>query len=193
MSLQFNSFKPRTEITSTDVLTVTFISDADTEVQRRWHLVRVRAALFLTYKKPFFTTSHHYPRSKFCKMTPDMQPWGRWSFMPVYTVAVKLHQLCWKAGFNCSVAKSCLTLCGPLDCSTPSSTVLHCLPEFAQTHVHWVGDAIPTISSSAIPFSCLQSFPASGASSVSQFFLSGGQSIGASASVLPVNIQDWFP
>ena len=44
------------------------------------------------------------------------------------------------------------------------------------------------------PFSsCLQSFPASGSFPTSQFFASGGQSIGASASVLPVNIQDWFP
>ena len=51
----------------------------------------------------------------------------------------------------------------------------------------------PTISSSVIPFSCLQSFPASGSFPMSQFFLSGGQSIGASASVLSVNIQDWFP
>ena len=52
----------------------------------------------------------------------------------------------------------------------------------------------PTISSSVIPFSsCLQSFPASGSFSVSQFFLSGGQIIGASASVLWMNIQDWFP
>ena len=52
----------------------------------------------------------------------------------------------------------------------------------------------PTISSSVIPFSCLQSFPASGSFPMSQFFPSGGQSIGvsASASVLPVNIQDWF-
>ena len=51
----------------------------------------------------------------------------------------------------------------------------------------------PTISSSVIPFSfCLQSFPASGSFLMSQFFASGGQSIGASASVLPMNIQDWF-
>ena len=51
----------------------------------------------------------------------------------------------------------------------------------------------PTISSSVIPFSsCLQSFPASGSFPMSQFFSSGGQSIGASASVLPMNIQDWF-
>ena len=54
----------------------------------------------------------------------------------------------------------------------------------------------PTISSSVVPFSsCLQSFPASGSFPVSQFFTSGGQSIGASASalLLLMNIQDWFP
>ena len=42
----------------------------------------------------------------------------------------------------CSMAKSCPTLCDPMDCSTPGSYVLHYLPEFAQIHVHWVGDAI---------------------------------------------------
>ena len=54
----------------------------------------------------------------------------------------------------------------------------------------------PTISSSVNPFSsCLQSFPASGSFPRSQYFASGGQSIeaSASASVLPMNIQDWFP
>ena len=54
----------------------------------------------------------------------------------------------------------------------------------------------PTISSSVVPFSsCLQSFPASGSFPVSRFFTSDGQSIGisASTSVLPMNIQDWFP
>ena len=53
----------------------------------------------------------------------------------------------------------------------------------------------PTISSSVVPFSCLQSFPASGSFPRSQFFTSGSQSIGvlASASVLPMSIQDWFP
>ena len=54
----------------------------------------------------------------------------------------------------------------------------------------------PTISFSVVPFSsCLQSFPASGSFPMSQFFASGGQSTGvsASASVLPMNTQDWFP
>ena len=52
----------------------------------------------------------------------------------------------------------------------------------------------PTISSSVVPFSSyLQSFPASGSFQMTQFFTSGGQSIGASASVLPMSIQDRFP
>ena len=54
----------------------------------------------------------------------------------------------------------------------------------------------PTVSSSDIPFSsCLQSFPVSGSFLMNRLFASGGQSIGvsASASVLPMNIQDWFP
>ena len=58
---------------------------------------------------------------------------------------------------------------------------------------HWCH---PTISSPVVPFSsCLQYFPASGSFPMSQLFTSGGQSIGASASasVFPVNIQDWFP
>ena len=42
----------------------------------------------------------------------------------------------------CSVAQSCLTLCNPMDCSTPGFPVHHQFPEFTQTHVHWVGDAI---------------------------------------------------
>ena len=58
---------------------------------------------------------------------------------------------------------------------------------------HWYH---PTISSSAVPFSsCLQSFPASGSFQMSQLFAWGGQStaVSASASVLPMNIQGWFP
>ena len=55
------------------------------------------------------------------------------------------------------VAKSCLTLCDPMDCSKPGFPVLHCLPEFAQTHVHWVGDAIQP-SHPPLPPSPLPSF-----------------------------------
>ena len=76
---------------------------------------------------------------------------------------------------------------------------LHHLLEFAQTHVHWVGDAIQPsrpLSSPVIPFlSCLQSFPASGSFPVSRLFALGGQSIrvSASVSVLPMNLQGWYP
>ena len=84
-----------------------------------------------------------------------------------------------------------------MDSSMSGFPVHHQLPELTQTHVHRVGDAIqPSISSSVIPFSHLQSFPASESFPMSQLFASGGgQSIGASASasVLPLNIQDWFP
>ena len=87
-----------------------------------------------------------------------------------------------------SVAQLCLTLCDSMDCSTPGFPVRHQLLELAQSHVHQVSDVIPF-------FSCLQSFPASESFQMSQFFTSGDQSIGVSAStsVLPVNIQDWFP
>ena len=91
-----------------------------------------------------------------------------------------------------SVAQSCLSLCDPMDCSMPGFPVHHQLLELAQTHVHRVCDAIQP---SHLLSSCLQSFPASESFPRSQFFASGGQSIGvsASASVLPMNIQDWFP
>ena len=95
-----------------------------------------------------------------------------------------------------SVAQSCPTLCDPMDCSMPGFPVHHQLLEFAQTHVHRVGNAIqpsdPLLSPSPSTF---KSFPVSGSFQMSQFFTSGGQSIGvsASASVLPMIIQDWFP
>ena len=86
-----------------------------------------------------------------------------------------------------------------MDCSMPGFPVLHYLLGFAQILVHWVSDiSYLTISFSATLFSfCLQSFPASGSFPMSRLFSSGGQSIGASASasasVLPMNSQEWFP
>ena len=92
--------------------------------------------------------------------------------------------------FCCSDAKSCPTPCDPMDCSIPGFPV-HNLPEFAQTHVHWVSDAIQ--SSHAL-------FPPSPAFNLSwhqdpmsQLFASRGQSIGASASASVLPIQGWFP
>ena len=100
---------------------------------------------------------------------------------------------------NCccfSVTKSCLTLCNPMDCSAPGFSVLQYL-QIRLSRVYsnsslsqWCN---PTISSSVAPFSCLQSFPASGSFPMNQLFASGGQSIRASASVLPMNMQGWSP
>ena len=80
-----------------------------------------------------------------------------------------------------------------MDCSTPVFPIHHQHLELVQSHVHRVNLIHhPPISSSVIPFSsCLKSFPVSGSFPMSQFFISGGQSI--EASVLPMNIQDRFP
>ena len=69
------------------------------------------------------------------------------------------------------------------------------LLELAQTHVHQIGEAIQTSQPLSSPSPTFKSFPASGSFPMSQFFASGGQNFGvsASASVLPMNIQDWFP
>ena len=91
-----------------------------------------------------------------------------------------------------SVIQLCLAICNPMDCGMPGSSVLHYLPEFAQIHVL----ELVMLSDHLIlcyPLSfCLQSFPESGSFPVSWLFASGGQSIGASSSVLPMNIQDWY-
>ena len=94
-----------------------------------------------------------------------------------------------------SVTQLCLTLCNPMNRSTSGLLVHHQLPQFTQTHVHWVYDAIQPPHPLSSPFSsCLQSFPASGSFPMSQLFASDGKSIGVSAStsVLPMSIQDWF-
>ena len=95
-----------------------------------------------------------------------------------------------------SVAQWSPTLCNPMDCSTRGCPVNHQLPEFIQTHVHWVGDTVqpshPLLSPSPPTFNLSQH---QGVFKWVQFFASGGQSTGVSASpsVLPMNIQDWFP
>ena len=95
-----------------------------------------------------------------------------------------------------SVAQSCPILCNPMDCSTPGLPVHHQLPEFTQTHVHWIGDAIqpshPLLSPSPPAFNlsqCQGLFQ--WVSSLHQVVRVLG--VSASALVLPVNIQDWFP
>ena len=94
-----------------------------------------------------------------------------------------------------SVTRSCLTLCDPMDCSTSDFPVHHQLPELAQTHVHRV--VMPSnrliICCPLLLFPSI--FPGIRVFPMSQFFPSGGQRIGVSAStsVLPMNIQYWFP
>ena len=95
--------------------------------------------------------------------------------------------------FSCSVVSNCLQphelQHARLPCPSPTPRACwNSCPSSQWCH--------PTISSSAVPFfSCLQSFPASGSFPMNHFFASGGQSIrvSASASVLPMNTQDWFP
>ena len=94
----------------------------------------------------------------------------------------------------CSIAKSCPTLCNRMECSIPGSSVLHCLLEFKFTSTELV-----MLSNHLIlcrPLLLLSSvFPHVVVFSNESLFVSDGQSIGASASatVLPMNIQGWFP
>ena len=112
---------------------------------------------------------------------------------------VRINQWSWASipyAYCCSVAKLCLNLCDHMFCNMQVFTVLHYSPEFAQTHFHWVGDAIQqshSLSSPSPPAFNLSQHQ--GFFPTSQLFPSGGQIIEvlASASVLPMNIQDWFP
>ena len=104
------------------------------------------------------------------------------------------YDLCTVYFFCCSVTKLCPTLCDPMDLSMPGFPVLHHAPRICPSSCPLNQWCHPTISSS-VAFFCLQSFPASGSFPMSQLFTSDGQNTGASASasVLPMNIQDWFP
>ena len=109
-------------------------------------------------------------------------------------IQLKILQTQWISNCCCSVAQSCPTLCHGLQhtrppCPSPTPGVYSNSSPLSR----WCH---PATSSSVILFSsCPQSFPASGCFQMSQLFASGSQSIGVSAStsVLPTNIQDWFP
>ena len=99
------------------------------------------------------------------------------------------------SGCCCSVPQSCLTFCDHMDCSTPGFPVHHQLPEFIQTHVHQVDDATPPSHPLSPPSPlALNLSRHQGLSNESVLWIRG-QSVGASASasVLPMNIQGWFP
>ena len=103
------------------------------------------------------------------------------------------HVLC---NSCCSVTKSFPTLCDPMDCSTPDSLCPPLSPGVYSdscSSCQWCYLSIS--SSAALFFSCPQSFPESGSFQMNRHFASGGKSFGASASasVLPMNIQGWFP
>ena len=89
-----------------------------------------------------------------------------------------------------SVAQLCPTLCDPMNRSTPGLPVHHKLPEFTQTHVHGVGDAIQPSRPPLSP-----SPPAPNPSQHQGLFqwVSSSHGVSASASVLPMNTQDWSP
>ena len=109
--------------------------------------------------------------------------------MCVYTFFIYCFTLC----CCCSASRSSPTLCDPMHCDTAGFPVLHSLPEFAQIDAHRVDDASNHVIISRSLLCCLQSFPASGCFPMSQLLTSGGQSIGASATVLQMNIRGWFP
>ena len=128
---------------------------------------------------------------KYC-LEPGISKRPRW-LVAVIKLKYSNHMVNGQFGqFSHSVASSSLWPHG-LQCARPpcpSPTPRACSNSCPSSQ--WYH---PTVSSSVTPFSCLQSSTASGSFRVSQFFTSGGQSIGASAStsVLPMNIQDWFP
>ena len=106
------------------------------------------------------------------------------------------ESLCNKSVICCSVTQLCLTLCDPMDFSTQGFPVLYHILEYCSSSCPSSPCCHPTISSSVVPFSsCPQSFTALGSFPMSWLFISGGQSIGASASILPRLISfriDWF-
>ena len=124
-----------------------------------------------------------------------LSPSSRSSLVPLHFLALEWYHLhIWserKWKWSCLIMSDSLW---PHYCSTPGFPVHHQLPELTQTHNHWVSDAIqpshPLSSPSPPAFTLSQH---QGLFKWVGFFASGGQSIGVSASVLPMNIQDWSP
>ena len=140
------------------------------------------------------TDSMHTSLSKLWETVKDREGWQA----TVHGVIKSQTQLS-DFHFHFKISKftqSCPTLCDSMDCSRPGFPVHHQLLELAQTYVHGVSGAIQPFH--PLPSPALPAFnpsPASGSFQMSQLFALGGQSVGASASasVLPMNIQDRFP
>ena len=119
-----------------------------------------------------------------CRWILTTEPFGKPTILYTWNQYDILNQFS-------SIAQSCPTLWDPMDCSTPGLPVHHQLPEFTQTHVHWVSDAIQLSSPSPPAFSLFQH----------QGLFKWVSSLHQVAKVLefqlqhvlPMNIQDWFP
>ena len=108
-------------------------------------------------------------------------------------VQLSIHYSCKSHQFSSVQSLSHVRLCNPMNCSMAGLPVHHQPPKYTQTHFHRVSDAVQPSLILCRPFSsCPQSLPASESFPMSQFFASGGQSIGVSTStsVLPKNTQD---
>ena len=117
---------------------------------------------------------------------PEMQNW--------VMQRKRVHERQYILYMSCSVTKSYLTVCHPIDCSTPGFPVFHCLPEFIK--LMSIESVIPSnYLILCLPLLLPSVFPSIGSSLMSWLFASGGQSIraSASASILLMNIQGWFP
>ena len=123
--------------------------------------------------------------------------WPGWVvsvFVSPNTAFLESSFLLQKVYHCCSVTMLCLTLPDPKDCSMPGFPVPHHLSEFAPSSCPLYCWSHLTILFSVTLFCfCLQSFRASGSFPMSRLVSSDGQSIGASASVLPMSIRSWFP
>ena len=132
-----------------------------------------------------------------CLSSKTKGPWKQKLLSPLYYESPTMpspHICTWFSSVQfSSVAQLCLTLCDPMNHSTPGFPVLHNLPEFAQTHIESVSPSNHLIL--CHPLLLLPSiFPSVRIFPVSQLFTSGGQSIGASASEsVLMNIHGWFP
>ena len=132
-----------------------------------------------------FLTQGSNPEKPVCRLGSNSYNWTRNNGLVKNWERVHQDYILLPSLFNLyaesvsSVAQSCPTLCDLMDCSMPGFLVHHQLWELAQIRpLSWW--CHPTISCSVVPFSSyLQSFPASGSFQMSQFFTSGGQSIGA--------------
>ena len=170
---------------------------------RGWRFAEAHSITPTSQWKPWSrTVIKSPPFTKFCLLSPlssvvdmSLQP----SVPPFRSIALSLYTNSWLL-----LLLFTLSSVQPLSCFqlfvTPWTAVHQASLSITKTRLYSNSCPLswwchPTISSSGIPFSHLQSFPALGSFPVSWFFTSGGQSIGvsASATVLPMNTQDWSP